>query len=348
MKRPEEGKRHLARLTSLVADPMGLSDVLNYLSLAPGKDVLASRFPGAEDGGMGMVASVLGGNSEDLSIVLSVPASAAVMAQLELAPEAVTKFLAGAGNMPQGKRDVPAKLQVTITHDDKAQASNVVAVLRGSDPVLANEAIVYSAHMDHVGKRMDGDVFNGADDNASGSAGLLEIATAYAQGKEKPRRSIVLLSVSGEELGLWGSAYYANHPTWPIDKVVADINTDMIGRSGSESGPQQIAVTPSYSHDMYSTLVRDSVPLAAELGVTFTTGDRYYTRSDHYNFAKLGIPVIFFCSGEHEDYHQVTDHADKLDGEKMERIARLAFWTGWNAANSDDRPRVLGPRKDWR
>jgi Zn-dependent M28 family amino/carboxypeptidase len=99
---------------------------------------------------------------------------------------------------------------------------------------------------------------------------------------------------------------------------------------------------------MYSTLVRDSVPLAAELGVTFTTGDRYYTRSDHYNFAKLGIPVIFFCSGEHEDYHQVTDHADKLDGEKMERIARLAFWTGWNAANSDDRPRVLGPRKDWR
>ena len=331
-----------------VTDPMGLSDVLNYLSLAPGKDVLAPRFQGAEDGGMGMVASVLGGNSEALSLVLSVPASAAVMAQLELAPEAVTKFLAGEGDIPQGKRDVPAKLQVTITHDDKAQASNVVAVLRGSDPALANEAIVYSAHMDHVGKRMDGDVFNGADDNASGSAGLLEIATAYAKGKEKPRRSIVFLSVSGEELGLWGSAYYANHPTWPIDKIVADINTDMIGRSGLESGPLEVTVTPSNSHDMFSTLVRDAAGLAGELGVTFTTGDKYYTRSDHFNFARKGIPVVFFCSGEHPDYHQVTDHADQLDGAKMERIARLAFWTGWNAANADDKPRVLGRQKDWR
>jgi hypothetical protein len=247
MKRPEEGKRHLARLTSLVADPMGLSDVLNYLSLAPGKDVLAPRFPGRR-GQHGHGRVMLGGNSEDRPSCCPCP-RVPRSGQLELAPEALTKFLAGAGNMPQGKRDVPANLQVTVTHDDKAQArATWCAVLRGSDPVARQRGNrLLGAHGPRR-PRIDGDVFNGADDNASGSAGLLEIATAYAQGKEKPRRSIVFLSVSGEELGLWGSAYYADHPTWPLDKIVADINTDMIGRSGRSPADGAIAVTPSHKH----------------------------------------------------------------------------------------------------
>jgi Zn-dependent M28 family amino/carboxypeptidase len=223
----------------------------------------------------------------------------------------------------------------------------VVAVWRGSDPKLRDEAIIYSAHMDHVGVRMDGEVFNGADDNASGSAGLLAIAGAYANAKEKPRRSIIFLSVSGEELGLWGSQYYSDNSTWQLDKIVANINTDMIGRSGPESGPDEVTVTPSYRHAKYSTIVRDSVGFAKQLGVSFTSGDKYYQRSDHYNFAKKGIPVVFFCSGEHEDYHQVTDTVDKLDGAKMERIARLAFWTGWHVATVDPVPRGLGRQKKW-
>lgn len=329
-----------------LADPNGLSDVLNYLALAPGKDSLAPSFPGADDQ-MGMVSSLLSGGDGALAIVLSVAESRAVLADLGVQPEAAAGFLTG-GESPKAKSDVPVKVQVAVTRDDHATASNVVAVLRGSDPALAGEAVVYSAHMDHVGRRLDGEIYNGADDNASGSAGLLAIAEAYAKSPTKPRRSVIFLSVSGEELGLWGSAYWSDHPTWDLDKVIADVNTDMIGRSGPESGPTEVTVTPSNHHDMFSTLVRDAAGFAGALGLTFTSGDKYYMRSDHYNFAKKGVPVVFFCNGEHEDYHQVTDHADKLDGAKMERIARLAFWTGWNAANADDRPRKLGRRADWR
>lgn len=328
-------------------DPNGLSDVLNYLALSPGKDSLAPRFPGAEDS-MGMMSNMLGGGEGPLAIVMSVAASGKILGELGLDREALAAFLAGSGEVPTGKAEVAADLRVTVTHDENARASNVCAVLRGSDPKVAGEAIVYSAHMDHVGRRLDGAVFHGADDNASGSAGLLAIARAYATSAEKPRRSIVFLSVSGEELGLWGSAFYADHSTWPPEQIVANINTDMIGRSGAESGPMEVTVTPSHEHDQFSTIVQDAAKFAGEFGMSFQSGDKYYMRSDHYNFAKKGIPVVFFCTGEHEDYHQVTDTADKLDGAKMERIARLSFLTGWSVANADERPRTLGRRKDWR
>jgi hypothetical protein len=328
-------------------DPNGLSDVLNYLALSPGKDSLAPRFPGAEDS-MGMMSTMLGGGEGPLAMVMSVSASGRILAELGLDRAELAAFVAGDGELPHAKAEVLAKLRVTVTHDEKARASNVCAVLRGSDPKLAGEALVYSAHMDHVGRRLDGVVFHGADDNASGSAGLLAIARAYATSAEKPRRSIIFLSVSGEELGLWGSAYYADHPTWPVEQIVADINTDMIGRSGAESGPMEVTVTPSHGHDQFSTIVQDAAKFAGEFDMSFQSGDKYYMRSDHYNFAKKGIPVVFFCTGEHEDYHQVTDTADKLDGAKMERIARLSFLTGWSVANADERPRILGRRKDWR
>ena len=342
------GKGAAAVVFVLVDDAIGMSDVLNYLAVAPGKDVLAPRFEGADAGMSGMAAMLGGGGDGPPSLVLSVPTSAKVLAELAIDADALRKFLKGDGERPTAKADVGGGLNLTITHEADAKASNVCAVLRGSDPKLAAEAIVYSAHMDHVGRRFDGEVFNGADDNASGSAGLLAIASAWAKSKEKPKRSIVFLSVSGEELGLWGSAYYANNPTWPADQIVANINTDMIGRSGPESGPMEVTVTPSHGHKMFSTIVRDSAVFAEQLGCTFTSGDKYYTRSDHYNFAQKGIPVVFFCNGEHEDYHQVTDHADKLDGAKMERIARLSFWTGWSVANADERPRKLGRQPAWR
>jgi Zn-dependent M28 family amino/carboxypeptidase len=230
---------------------------------------------------------------------------------------------------------------------ENVKAKNVVGYLRGSDPVLADEAVVFSAHMDHVGVRYDGDVFNGADDNASGTSGLLEIAHAFALAKERPRRSVVFLAVSGEEKGLWGSAYYADHPTWPLPQIVANVNTDMIGRSGPESGPDQVTVTPSFRHGMFSTIVRDAHRYAQAIGLGFENGDTYYARSDHYNFATKKIPVVFFCNGEHPDYHQVSDTADKLDPAKMEKIARLAFATGWAVADAAERPKVLGKCADW-
>lgn len=326
-------------------DKIGLSDVLNYVALAPGKASVAPNFPGA-DPGMGALGGAMGRGSVT-SLVLSVPASMALLAEMDIEAAQVSKYLARQAKCPVGGKDVSSSLKLQVVKDDEARANNVVAVLRGSDPKLRDEAIVYSAHMDHVGMRMDGEVFNGADDNASGSSGLLAIASAYAKSKTKPRRSIIFLSVSGEELGLWGSQFYSNNPTWQLDKIVANINTDMIGRSGPESGEMEVTVTPSYRHAKFSTIVRDAVGFGEKLGVSFNSGDKYYARSDHYNFAKKGIPVVFFCTGEHEDYHQVTDTADKLDGNKMQRIARLAFWTGWHVASSDETPRNLGRQEKW-
>jgi len=336
-----------AALFVMLDDPIGLTDALNYMALSPGKDIVKARFEGG-DSSLATMSGMLAGAKEMPSLVLSVAASARLLGELGLDAKATAAFAAGDGERPTAKDGQAARLVLAVAEDDAATATNVVAVLRGSDPQLAAEAVVYSAHMDHIGRRMDGEIFNGADDNASGSAGLMAIAQAFAKSEQKPRRSVIFLSVSGEEMGLWGSAYFADHPTWTADKIVADVNTDMIGRSGPESGPMEVTVTPSFRHGMYSTIVRDAAGFAQRLGMTFTVGDKYYERSDHYNFAQKGIPVVFFCNGEHEDYHQVTDHADKLDGAKMERIARLAFWTGWSVANADEVPRRLGRREDWR
>lgn len=327
-------------------DKIGLSDVLNYVALSPGKASVSPNFPGA-DPGMGALGAAMGRGSSVTSLVLSVKASKELLGQMGITAEQISQYFERKADCPQGANEVQSSLQLQVVKDNDAQACNVAAILRGTDPQLRDEAIVYSAHMDHVGMRMDGEVFNGADDNASGSSGLLAIASAYANSKTKPRRSIIFLSVSGEELGLWGSQFYSDNPTWQLDKIVANINTDMIGRSGPESGEMEVTVTPSNRHAKYSTIVRDSVTFAKKLGMSFQSGDKYYARSDHYNFAKKGIPVVFFCTGEHEDYHQVSDTFDKLDGQKMQRIARLAFWTGWHVAAADEAPRNLGRQEKW-
>ena len=141
--------------------------------------------------------------------------------------------------------------------------------------------------------------------------------------------------------------YYASHPTWPIDDIVANVNTDMIGRRGTGYGDNEILVTPSHRHSKFSTIVRDSALIAEQMGLTFRSGDKYYSRSDHYNFAKVGIPVVFFSNGEHEDYHQVTDHADKLDSDRMQTYSRLAYWTGYRVAQADERPERIGRTGSW-
>ncbi|MBK8100104.1 MAG: M20/M25/M40 family metallo-hydrolase [Planctomycetes bacterium] len=331
----------------LLDDPLGLCDVLNYLALSPGKDQLEARFPGGESQ-MAQMGQMLGGDAGIPTLVLGPALAGKVLAELGIDGAAARAWMANEGEKPTGKADVEVALTYKVTSDPDAHATNVVAVLRGSDRKLGEEAIVFSAHMDHVGKRMDGEVFNGADDNASGTSGLLEIARAFAALPEKPKRTVIFLSVSGEELGLWGSRFYSDHPTWPADKIVANINTDMIGRSGPESGADEVTVTPSNSHPKFSTLVQVAAGFGEQMGMKFTSGDKYYTRSDHYNFARLGIPVVFFCNGEHEDYHQVTDHADKLDSGKMQKIARLAFWTGFATAQQDEKPYELGERRTWK
>lgn len=241
----------------------------------------------------------------------------------------------------ESKEELPADVRAgfhfqaerTIDH-----GRNVVAMLRGSDPEKAKEVVVYTAHYDHVGVGADGEIFNGADDNGSGTVSLLEIAEAFAEGP-RPPRSVAFLWVSGEERGLLGSRWFSDHQTFPEDfEIVANINMDMIGRN--DIG--KIKVTPSPKHKDYSTLSVACQAAAADEGYEVTwDADQYYRRSDHYNFARLGIPVVFLFSGIHEDYHKATDTIEKVKMEKVVSVSRIAYRIGWDAAHSEDRPRRL-------
>ena len=221
-------------------------------------------------------------------------------------------------------------------------APNVVAVLEGSDPSLRDEYLVYSAHMDHVGIRAadeSGDsIWNGADDNASGTTAVLEVAEALASLPTAPRRSIVFLLVSGEERGLWGSAHYAENPTVPADRIVANLNADMVGRNW----PDTIVAIGKEHSDLGETLERVNAA-HPELGMTaiddLWPDENFYSRSDHYNFALKGVPILFFFNGVHDDYHGRDDEVDRIDTDKAARIAQLLFYLGVEIANADERPR---------
>jgi hypothetical protein len=220
-------------------------------------------------------------------------------------------------------------------------APNVVGILEGSDARLRDEYIVLSAHMDHlgVGRPVDGDsIFNGADDNASGTAGVIEAAEAFASMNPRPKRSLIFLAVSGEEKGLWGSSYFSEHPSVPISHIVADVNSDMIGRNWPDT---IVAIGKEYS-DLGETLDRVNAE-HPELGMTAIDDiwpeERFYYRSDHYNFAEKGVPVLFFFNGTHEDYHTVNDEIEKVNAEKAARIVKLVFYLGLEIANRAQKPR---------
>ena len=232
---------------------------------------------------------------------------------------------------------------MAYTRDERTEVPNVIGIVRGTDPALRNEYVAISAHFDHVGSRCRGvtpadSICNGADDNGSGTTGLLELAEAFAHPAARPRRSIIFVAVSGEERGLWGSEYFAKHPTVPIDRVVANINMDHLGRNWRDS----IVVIGREHSDLGATV--DEVAAAnRDLGVGVLPDqwptERIYFRSDHYNFAKNGVPILFFTNGFHPDYHAVTDSPDKIDAEKEARVVRLIFQTALAVANRTERPR---------
>ena len=228
-----------------------------------------------------------------------------------------------------------------IPNDNRARAPNVVGMVEGSDPALKGQYLVFSAHMDHVGigHPVAGDsIYNGADDNASGTAAVLALAEAFARAKERPRRSIIFLTVSGEEEGLWGSAYFASHSPVPIDSIVADLNIDMIGRNWRDT---IVAIGREHS-DLGPTLARIA---AAHPELHMATIDdpwpneNFYYRSDHFNFARRGVPALFFFSGTHADYHEPDDEIEKIDFEKETRIVRLLYYFGSEVANAADKPK---------
>jgi len=234
------------------------------------------------------------------------------------------------------------KMNVRATLETRPQsAPNVVGILEGSDPVLKDEYIVLSAHMDHigVGRPVDGDsIMNGADDNASGTAAVIEAAEAFAMMNPRPKRSMIFLAVSGEEKGLWGSEYYSENPSVPITQIVADVNTDMIGRNWTDT---IVAIGKEFS-DLGETLDRVNAE-HPELNMTAIDDiwpeERFYYRSDHYNFAEKGVPVLFFFNGTHEDYHGVNDEIEKVDTDKATRIVKLMFYLSLEIANNPERPK---------
>jgi Zn-dependent M28 family amino/carboxypeptidase len=270
--------------------------------------------------------------------------------------------------------DKKVTLKVAVTSDRK-NTYNVMAMLEGRDPALKNEYVVMSAHLDHTGLAnpdASGDgVNNGADDDASGCVALMGMARAYASGVAKgirPKRSIIFLWVTGEEKGLWGSQHFNQFPPVDITKVVANLNMDMVGRSKTPGyvdppsyklaepnevfvvGPRVMSdelgkivqtVNGSYLKmkvsDFYDTIAPDETHDNLGPGAQ---GQRIFYRSDHYNFAKMGIPVAFFADGLHSDYHRVTDSAEKIDYEKLEAVTKTVYAVSWVLANSATRPKL--------
>ncbi len=218
---------------------------------------------------------------------------------------------------------------------------NVVGLLPGSDPLLRYQYVVFSAHMDHVGTGppdAEGDsIFNGADDDASGTATIVEVAEAFSALTVRPRRSILFVAVSGEEKGLLGSDYFANHPPAAQDQLVANINLDMVGRNAPDT---VAAIGQDYSS--LGPLVQEVAAARPELGLV-VAGDLWpeenlFVRSDHFSFAKNGVAALFFTTGLHDQYHQQSDEVELIDGDKVSRIGKLTFYLAWEIANRDELP----------
>ena len=233
--------------------------------------------------------------------------------------------------------------------------NNVLGFIEGSDPVLKNEIVIVSAHYDHLGKRGES-IYHGADDNGSGTSSVLNIAKALTEAKRKgqgPRRSVLCLLMTGEEKGLLGSKYYVTYPIFPLEKTVADVNIDMVGRVDEKykDNPNYIYVigADKLSSEMHQ-INEDMNKTYTKLTLDYTYNDendpnRYYYRSDHYNFAEKGIPVIFYFNGTHDDYHQPSDTIDKINFSEMSVRAKLAFYTAWEIANRDERLKIDSKKK---
>lgn len=238
-------------------------------------------------------------------------------------------------------------LRINVKTDRKTeqvQAKNVIGIVEGSDSELKDECVVFMAHYDHLGINNSGEVFNGADDNGSGTVTLLEVAEAFMSLKEKPKRSIVFLWVTAEEVGLLGSKYYVENPVFPIEKTVACINIDMAGRVFEQRDTvwNKSAKLVKDSDGLY-TLTNNVWPKLKEINSAacislglipdYSLPPSFLQSSDHFYFHSHGVPVINYATGYHADYHRVTDEISRINFDKMKRIADLCFLVGFEIAN---------------
>lgn len=283
-------------------------------------------------------------------VTVSAAVANALLAKSKSSITDLTAKIAAAGKA-DSKTIKTALVANIVSNVTPVKAENVLGFLEGSD--LKDEIIVISAHYDHVGVHGEGadKIHNGADDDGSGTTGVLEIAEAFVKAKAEgngPRRSILFLTVVGEEKGLLGSEWYSDNPVFPLNKTVANLNIDMIGRVDDAhiDNPDYIYVIGS---DKLST---DLHKISEYVNATYTRlnfdykyndpndPERIYYRSDHYNFAKHGIPIVFYFNGVHEDYHKASDEIGKINFEALTKRARLVFYTGWDLVNRDKAPVV--------
>jgi hypothetical protein len=247
--------------------------------------------------------------------------------------------------------DARAKLTLAVKQQTRS-TQNVVGILEGTDPKLKNEYVAFSAHYDHLKTSAEGKIYPGADDDGSGTVAVLNIAKAIAE--QRPKRSVLIIFHAGEELGLLGSEFNADlSPIVPLDKIVTDLNIDMVGRT-RDANPKNARIVDKDSiyvigadkisqelADIHEKTNRDTEKLRFDLKYNDPNEpNRFYFRSDHWNYAKHGIPIIFWFDGTGEDYHQQTDTVDKIDFEKLARVARLVYATGYRVANLDHRLKI--------
>jgi hypothetical protein len=246
---------------------------------------------------------------------------------------------------PKGAADyyqkVPAAFMNAENNENLPDSENIWAYIEGSEK--PDEIVVVSAHYDHVGMK-NGEIYNGADDDGSGTVALMEIAQAFEQAKKEghgPKRSILILHMTGEEHGLFGSQYYSENPLFPLKNTVADINIDMIGRrdyAHPDTNKYIYLIGSDYlSTDLYNVCEAANNEFI-HLKIDYTFNDRndpnkFYYRSDHYNFAKHGIPVVFLFNGVHDDYHKPTDEVSKVEFDALAKRAQLGFAIAWEVAN---------------
>ncbi|MBP7408112.1 MAG: M28 family peptidase [Flavobacteriales bacterium] len=278
--------------------------------------------------------------------------------QLVLLEDTTTKEILGASVFKKLRRRKPGHnvsvdfVLKTTNMEALITAENVLAYIEGTDK--KDEVVILTAHYDHIGVEK-GVVYNGADDDGSGTVALMEIAQAFAQAKAEghgPRRSVLVMPVSGEEKGLLGSRYYSDHPIFPIANTVADLNIDMIGRVDSAhvtSAPYVYVIgSDRLSTGLHAANEEANKQVGLMLDYTFNAEsdpNRFYYRSDHYNFARKGIPSIFYFSGVHEDYHQPGDDVEKIRFDLLRTRALLVFHTAWLLANGEERIVVDKPMK---
>jgi hypothetical protein len=286
------------------------------------------------------------------------------MAAITISPRIASELLAGTSEKklaqwkssitkqakPLGPNTAKGELKLKAERvSQEIETENVAGYLEGTDK--KDEVLVITAHIDHIGISADGQINNGADDDGSGTVSVLELAEAFSKAKAEghgPRRSILFMTVTGEEKGLFGSAYYSENPLLPLDKTIANLNIDMIGRvdKAHEADPRYVYLigADKLSSELHAiSEAANQRYVQYQLDYTFNDPkdpNRFYYRSDHYNFAKKGIPVVFYFTGVHEDYHRPGDEVEKIMFDKQVPIVKLVFHTAWELVNREERIKV--------